>query len=139
MSITSSRMFIIHGDNNFTLDLTQNIVVPTYKVSRQPVYEEWQDSNWTTHRDVVKKAAEGTFTLKFMDVLDYEAFENAIESYTETDGSINVDLYLNKTRELVNTNVFIEYDPVDNLPFYGVKDYDGIEITIKEREGVINA
>lgn len=126
----SSKLFIITGNN---LDLTNRILVPTYKVSRQPKYESWEDSNWVDRRDIVRRVAKGTFTLKFDTISEYENFVDAVEQNTKNDGSVNVKLYLNKTHEMVTTDVYIDFEPVNDLPFYGVRDHDGIEVTIQER------
>lgn len=122
------RLFVIG-----TTDLTNRIVVPTYKVNRQPSYNEWTDANHQKHRDILRFVINGTFTVKFAVKEDYYNFIDLIQKNTGTDGSTPVSLYVNNCNQVFTTNVFITFDPENTLPYYGVKSYDGFEVTIEER------
>lgn len=117
------------GDKN----LTSNITVPSYKVNRQPSYNEWTDANHTRHRDIYRWVIRGTFTLLFVKQEDYFEFITLLETITEADGSTPVSIYVNNLNKVVDTKVFITIDPANTLPFYGARSYEGFEVTIEER------
>lgn len=118
-------------------DLTEHIVVPTYKVNEQPEYEEWKDANYTVHREIVRTKVQGDFTVNFSSVSEYEEFLQAVEDNTVEDGSTHATVYLhNKAHDdqgITKTcYVFIDFDPADTFPVLGTED-SGFDITISER------
>lgn len=121
-----------------TLDLTNFIVVPTYKVNNKSVYEEWTDGNLITHRDEMRKRVEGSFTLMFTNISDLENFldfyNDVMNSSSRIDcGSIHAYVYMNNEHNYALKEIYMEFELTDDMPFYGVKELDGIEVTIKER------
>lgn len=133
MSITSQRLFVL-GTGNNTLDITQFIQVPTYKVDESPLGDSWQDSNWYSHNDIVRYKAKGSFTVWFDNINDFEAFTNFIENNRTQDGFVTCGIYINK-KHIFRSNVelTIQWEPQNDLPLYGMKQHDGYEITIEER------
>lgn len=115
------------------VDLTHYITVPSYKINRQPSYNEWVDANHTKHRDIYRRTIKGTFTVKFVKHEDYFNFITLIETYTEADGATPVSIYINNLNKVVDTKVFITIDPENTLPLYGVRSYEGFQVTIEER------
>lgn len=118
-------------------DLTEHIVVPTYKVNDLPEYEEWKDANYTIHREIVRTKIQGSFTVKFSSLSEYEEFLQAVENNTVDDGSTSATVYShNKVHDdqgiVRTTYVFMDFDPVDALPVQGSDD-SSFEITITER------
>ncbi len=114
-------------------DLTPHIVVPTYKVNNLPKYEDWVDANYVTHREVVRHCLNGSFTVKFWSIAEYEEFLDAVDSTLMTDGSHHVFAYdgIDKTNQtLVSKYLFIEFDPEQVLPVIGTEEDDGFEVTI---------
>lgn len=133
MSITSQRLFVL-GTGNNTLDITEFIQVPTYKVDESPLGDSWQDSNWYSHNDIVRYKAKGTFTVWFDDISDYEAFTDFIETNRTNDGFVTCGIYINKKHTFrSNVELQIQWEPQNDLPLYGMKQHDGYEITIEER------
>lgn len=118
-------------------DLTEHIVVPTYKVNDLPEYEEWKDANYTVHREIARVKAQGSFTVRFSSVSEYEEFLQTVENNTSTDGSTHAMVYVhNKAHDnsgmIRNCYVFMDFDPADTYPVIGSDDSE-FEITITER------
>lgn len=118
-------------------DLTEHIVVPTYKVNEQPEYEEWKDANYTVHREIVRTKVKGSFSVVFSSLSEYEEFLQAVEDHTIEDGSTQVTVYLhNKAHDdqgiTKQAYLFIDFDPQDALPIMGSEDSE-FEITVSER------
>lgn len=114
-------------------DLTSNILVPTYKINSHPSYYEWTDANYTKHRDIRRRIIQGDFTIKFVKQEDYFNFITLLENNTEADGSTPVSIYVNNLNKVSETKVFITIDPTNTLPLYGVRKYDGFQVSIEER------
>lgn len=124
-------------------DFSSNVVVPNYKVNRNPDYDSYEDCNYVTHKYIKRRKVSGELSLKFYSMDDfidtgvvihgYRTFINAYNSAQNVDGSIEATFYLNK--ELIQyTGLFdIEFDPNNSIPLYGIKDTEEIKVTITER------
>ena len=133
MAITAQNLLVL-GTGNNTYNVTPFIMAPTYKVDDSPLGDSWQDSNWLSHTEVVRYKAKGSCTVWFDDPNDFEAFSSFIETNKGADEFIKATLYLNKKRaQKSNIDIMIQWEPVNDLPFYGVKQHDGYELTIEER------
>lgn len=128
-SLDSSPLFIV----NSTMDLTNLIVVPSYKVNLQDGYEEWIDNNKITHRDIVSKKAMGTFSIKFETIDQYQAFMLYMANNKKQNGSYDCSVYLNNMLTSINTEMYIDFEAPDIMPFIGIKDCEAIEITVEQR------
>ena len=123
MAITSQNLLVL-GTGNSVFNVTPFIQAPTYKI----------DSNWLSHVEVVRYKAKGTCTVWFDDPNDFEAFTDFIENHKAADGFIKATLYLNKKHtQKSNIDITITWEPQNDLPFYGIKQHDGYELTIEER------
>lgn len=133
MAITSQNLLVL-GTGNSVFNVTPFIQAPTYKIDDAPLGDSWQDSNWLSHVEVVRYKAKGTCTVWFDDPNDFEAFTDFIENHKAADGFIKATLYLNKKHaQKSNIDVTITWEPQNDLPFYGMKQHDGYELTIEER------
>lgn len=119
--------------NNGGDDITTHIVAPTYKVNEQPVYEEWTDSNYTLHREVVRRKVQGTFTVKFDVASEMNSFINQLRTIQNSDGSVPVLIYVHNLRQVKEKNVFVECDPANTIPLLNHEQDEGFEVTITER------
>lgn len=130
------KLFVITDlSGREVLDLTQRIELGTYQVNKQWQYEEWEDSNYTKHKERTCRKGIGSFTLKFFSIDEYREFVTAIENNTRSDGSTQVRVYYNNLMNTDVANMFIDFEPKNDLPSYGVRaDYEGIDITVEERE-----
>lgn len=124
------ELFVVNN-----LDFTQHIKVPSYKVNREDVYEEWEDSNYSTHREVTRKRVSGSFTLIYDDITELDTFFDTIEveKTVSGDGSVPMTVYLNKQHETADIIAFINYTPANEKPIFGVEKVNGFEVTIKEK------
>lgn len=129
------RLAIFHGknDSRLRLDITENILVPSYAVSKNKGYESWTDSNYTTHKHLVATKATGSFTVKFFSVDEYLNFNKFIIDNTDDDGAITGTFYYNNLNTTETIRVFVAYELTDILPLIDRKEYDGIEVSIQER------
>ena len=125
--------YYVEGGVTQYIDYTNHILVPSYKVNRKAEYAEWTDANVALHRDILGERAEGSFTLIFVDPYDYREFIAYYEDALK-DGYIDAKIYLNNKLAQVRTDIFMEFEPANEMPFMGRKDVEGIEVNIKERE-----
>ena len=114
-------------------DYTNRITVPSYNVNDKPIYTSWTDSNWLEHRDIHRWRAEGRFTLKFFSQSEFTSFMSDVETNRQTDGTVVVTLYLNNKNTTASRNVFLDFEADNTLPYIGLKEYDGFEVTVTER------
>ena len=115
-----------------TVDFTKRITVPSYKVNRHPQYHEWVNGNGVTRRHVYRQKISGTFTMRFVNPEDYFEFINMVSENTGAGGYTPVSVYVNNINEVVNTNVFINFDPANTLPVMGTRKDSGFQVTIEE-------
>lgn len=110
----------------------KHITVPSYKVNEVPVYEEWDDCNYRTHRIVKRKRIEGTFTMFFNTIDEFNEFFRYLDKYTEPEGWIRCYTYINNLNTVKYSRFYIDVEPANTKPFFGIKEYDGFDVTIKE-------
>lgn len=125
------KLFSING-----VDFTSFIKVPTYKVNRKDIYEEWTDANHVSHRKRTRGQIEGTLTLLFNEKSDLFNFLNTVNTNKDSGGCYiaPVSLYINNENTVVdNLEVFIEMDLPNNLPILNLSENNGFEIGITER------
>ena len=127
---TSQRLFIV----NQTMDLTNYIVVPSYKVNLIDGYEEWTDNNKVTHRDIVSQKAQGSFSLQFPTLEEYQAFIIEMKDNKKSNGSYDCTVFCNNTLSCLSAvEMFIDFDPPNIMPYIGAKTVDDIEVTVTQR------
>ena len=128
-ALTSSPLFIVNG----TMDLTNFIVVPSYQVNLVDGYEEWTDNNKVLHKDKVSANAQGSFSLKFETLDQFQAFMLYMKNNKKQNLAYDCTVFCNNTLEMYNMEMFIEFDAANVMPFIGAKDYDAIEVTVTQR------
>lgn len=126
---TPQRLFIVAG----VMDLTNYIVAPSYQVNLADGYEEWTDNNKVTHRDIVARKAKGSFDIRFQTIEEYQTFMIVMKDYKKQNGSYDCTVYCNNLLSAYTTEMYIDFDAADVMPFIGAKDYDPINITVEER------
>lgn len=122
------RLFSINGE-----DLTQYITVPSYNINSKDIYTAWVDANHVTHRDVTRTKVSGKFTMLFDEHNEYFEFLELIKKHKGAGGYIPVSLYVNNLNTVVNVDVFMDMEPANTLPYFGIRKYDGFEVSIEER------
>lgn len=129
-----SKLFEIPITGGESFDITPMIVLNTYNVSKQSIYDEWTDGYCHERRGVKRKKLKGSFSVKFFNVSDYQNFLSKIES-GKVDGFdyIVANVYDNKSRTVVNAaNVYVDYEPINVEPSIGFSFNEEIEIEITE-------
>lgn len=126
---TSYPLFIVAG----VMDLTNFIVVPSYQVNLQDGYEEWDDNNKVHHRDIVSRKAKGSFQVKFETLEQFQTFMIVMKDYKKQNGAYDCSVYCTNMLAPYNTEMFIDFDPPNVMPYIGSKDYDPIDINVEER------
>lgn len=122
-------MELFRIDNN---DYTNFITVPSYAVNNVPEMYEWTDANYRKHRIKKREKVKGTFTLKFPSLSDFSRFRDDVLEHKNNDETVPAYAYVNNENTVVYRNFYIDFAPANEMPFYGVKETDGIAITIEE-------
>lgn len=130
-----SKLFEIPYSSGGSLDVTPFIVLNTYNVSSQAVYDEWTDGNGHSRRGVKRRRLEGSFSVKFFNIADYRNFFDAVEQErAEGFDYITVNAYDNKLRTVkTSANVYLDYELPDLEPSVGYAFNEEVEITVTER------
>ena len=126
---TTYPLFVVAG----VMDLTNFIVVPSYQVNLQDVYEEWDDNNKVHHRDLVALKCKGSFQVKFETLEQFQTFMIVMKDYKKQNRAYDCTVYCTNMLSPYNTEMFIDFDPPNVMPYVGAKDYDPIDITVEER------
>ena len=126
---TPQRLFIVAQ----VMDLTNFIVVPSYQVNLLDGYEEWTDNNKVTHRDIVSQKAKGSFQLKFETLEQFQTFMIVMKDYKKKNGAYDCTVFCNNRLSTYNTEMFIDFEAANVMPYIGAKDYDPIDVTVEQR------
>lgn len=114
-------------------DFTRHIVAPSYTVNQQDVYTEWEDANFVKHHVVTRKRISGNFTMLFVDKNEFFTFLDTLQNTKNVEGYNPAIMYVNNLHIVKNADFYISISPANTLPFFGVKQYDGFDVTIEER------
>lgn len=124
-------------------DFTTNIVAPEFTINREPDYDSYEDCDYVTHKYIKRKKVSGSFSLKFYSMDDFEmentvihgyrTFVNTVKDNTNSDGSIELTLYLNNELIQYTGKFDMEYTAKNSIPLYSVKDTEKIKVSIEER------
>lgn len=129
-----SKLFEIPYSSGGSLDVTPFIVLNSYEVSSQPVYDKWNDGNGHERRAIKRRRLEGSFSVKFFSPSDYQAFLAAIEGEKVTGFDyLSVIAYDNKSRTVNTIEAYLDYEPINVEPSIGWSFNEEIEIKVTER------
>lgn len=122
------KLFVIDG-----LDYTAHIIVPTYKVQREPVTKTWEDATFTNHIDFLRWRLKGSFKIYFETVDQFNYFMDKLETMRDTDFYTPASFYDNDTRTLKESKYYIKITIPNDKPYYGMKKHDAYDIQIEEK------
>lgn len=107
----------------------------TYLMQKTPVFEEWEDGNWKTHRVVARTRIVGSFLLTFTTETDFDSFMSAVNSVITSDGYVPVTVFVNTTKAAENINAFIDMEVMHRwtMPGFGQTPEIGV-ITVELTE-----
>lgn len=117
------------------IDFTKHIKVPTWKINKELVYEEWEDSNYLKHREVTRQQIKGDFTLLFDEIDDLNRFFNTVNALREEhpDGYLPMRVYVNNYNVQADINAVLEFTPGNEKPYFGRKNISGFTVKLEEK------
>lgn len=124
----ASELFKI-GNNDYTTFIT----VPSYNVNKNKETVEWTDVTKTKHKEVVRSKLEGSFSMYFENLEDLDNFLDDVENNTTTGNYIHAFVYDNKSRTLVESDYFIDFELQNDRPYFRIKKQDPFTVNIEER------
>lgn len=125
-----SQVIFKIGEN----DYSNHITVPSHQVNQLPEYESWDDANGVSHRTNHRTRIKGSFSVYFDDIASYEAFLDDIIDNTTADGYIVCDIYVvNLHTTVEDVQLYLDMQPANEIPFFGIKSISGWSITVEER------
>ena len=115
-------------------DFTKHIKVPSYKVNKEPVYEEWEDANYLKHREVTRHRIKGDFTMLFDEIDDLNEFYTTVNTLREqyTSEIIPVTVYVNNYNIQAVINTALEFTPANEKPYFGRQNISGFTVKVEE-------
>lgn len=124
------RLYIING----ILDITENIVLPRYKVNLIDKFDEWVDNNKITHRDIFAKKVEGNFELLFHTKEEYFRFMAVTKESKKSNGSYDCSVYCNNIMEVITCEMYMDFEVINVVPYIGLtKDYEKLSVDVSQR------
>lgn len=138
------------GGAGIIYDFTPHIVVPTYNVRTQPEWYEWTDGNFEVHRELKRLTTSGSFTLYYDDPEELdEMLEILRDNGVDNQSDNGISLYVKTIEGSVKAAVTPDYTPTSygdvggtfalsyslrqDIPYYGRKAHDGVEIQITNK------
>lgn len=134
------------------VDITPYIEGLSYDVNNTPVFETWDDANYTKHYELTRIKIQGTFKVqlytreiynRFIDLVSKNITQNT--SNGKKTGLVHMKVQVNneldddsaetlrtKLPELYKGWFHLEYSPVWTIPFLGIKEVESIEVKIEE-------
>lgn len=116
------------------VDYSDHVIAGSYNVNNEPQFNEWVDTNYTTHRQKLRDKVVGSFDMFFRTVEDYEEFKADLdEAQSSTNLSYSLSVTVNNTSEQKSINAFVKYSLVRNIDG-GWNDYfERYTVNIEER------
>lgn len=116
------------------VDFTSNILVPSYKVTKNDISESWTDGFGRTHRAVYRSKIEGSFTLQFRSYDEYHEFVKILNSNRndQEDYYLVASIYTINNRDVAkNVQMMVSMTPKLNpKELGGIEDLD---VSLEER------
>lgn len=88
-------------------DLSAAVDKQSYAVNKEPVYEEWVDGNWTTHRQIARSRYSGSLRLGFASDADFTAFTALLSSAQTAGGYYSITAYVSNTGSVETFDAFL--------------------------------
>ena len=102
-------------------DLTAYVDIQSYAVNREDVYEEWDDSNWVTHREIARTRYSGTFRLGFSSSAAFSTFTTLLSTAKKAGGYFSVTAYINNLGTTATFDAYLDmvneedrWDPINS-------------------------
>lgn len=114
-------------------DYSTRVIGESYAVRTVKQYDGWTDANGREHRSVYRERIEGTFTMQFADITEYDAFCAYVEANCDYDSSLPCTVWVNNQNASCQGHFFVDYNAVRFIDPKGDDMVERIKITITER------
>ena len=95
-------------------DCSANVIAGTYKVNNEPVYKEWDDANYVTHKKKLRDRVVGSFDMFFRTANEYSSFLTTLASAT-TNEKTTLTVSVNNTQTDKTGYFYVTHDAVRDL------------------------
>lgn len=125
----TETIFSING-----VDYSDHVIAGSYSINNSPVFKEYDDANGNTHRVKIRDRIEGSFSMWFRTVEEFNDFMSDVNSATTPSNNISVAfLLVNNTNQSGNFNVFLDYDTTRNRDGSWNDYMERFTVKVKER------
>lgn len=132
--MTESPLMVINQAN---ADITRFIILGSWDVNEEDVYETWEDANRLAHRGVVRQKVKGSFDVKFYSIQDHEYFidllTNPLSFNNDSSGTINCTVYINNKNKTKTIDAFIDFKLKNYVPAISEDRDPGFTVSLEER------
>ena len=115
------------------IDVTRFINESSYIMNSTPVYEEWTDANYKTHRSEYRRRVKGSFDLCFITLEQYDDFIALLKSALNKNlltATFYVGGDVNNYQEL---NVYYTLENVKTASISSKNVFNKVKMTIEEK------
>ena len=113
-------------------DVTRFINESSYTMNSTPVYEEWTDANYKTHRSEYRRRVKGSFDLCFITPEQYNDFIALLKSASDKNlltATFYVGGDINNYQEL---NVYYTLESIKTVSISSKNIFNKVKMTIEE-------
>jgi hypothetical protein len=114
-------------------DYSTRIPGEQYAVRSVKQYDGWTDANGREHRSVFRECIEGTFTMHFVDIAEFDAFCAYVESQSNYDSSVPCTVWVNNKNAAIQSDFFLDFNATRYIGPAMNDLVETVKVTIKER------
>ena len=115
------------------MDLTPFVDIQNHEVNRSDVFQNWTDGNWIERRELVRTRIEGTTTVGFSKIADFEAFKTHLAAARHPAGYFPITVYVNNIGEVVQLSAFLTIEGEGKWDLINSRQWITQAIAIMER------
>lgn len=116
-------------------DYTAYILNPTYSVNSVPVFSEWVDANYITHREVYRTRVSGSFQMRFFKQQDIDLFFMRLGNVKSTglrQNAYKITVYVSNDKEAREIEAFLNPQPSLIRYAHGGINYAAFDVVLEE-------
>ncbi len=113
-------------------DVTKHILTSSYNVNALPVYSQWEDANFITHREIHRYKIQGKFELKFPydEGKAYSEFIQLLKENTNA-GVVLLTVFINNENVFRTIEAYYDMAPTMQKSING-KSYNSFWFKVEE-------
>ena len=112
-------------------DITGYIQETSYQVNQAPIYEEWTDGNYKTHREETRQKITGNFDLIFVRATDLDNFLKLVDE-NSTGSLLTITLWIQNKNRAVETQVYFSFEAKTVVKISDNYTFHEFTVTIEE-------